>query len=445
MIQSRLLLKIIMVPLLVLIGCWLFLKPQATMLSEREGLSKASTWVLDNGATVYYLPEPSLPMVDVEISIDAGSVHDGVHPGLALLTNALLKQGTHMHDTNAFIEALEDSGGQLGVSIQQDFAILHLRTLSDQGPRQKTVALLSEALAQPLFKEVDLVRMKNQLSVAFSQEQENPGKIGKKALIRSIFADQSYGSWPDATSIQAISLEDIEAFYHQFYNTQRMVIAIVGDLTRKEAHALAIEVTKEMPSLTQASASIEIKRLEPQVQHITFPSQQAYVTLGMQGVPIGHPDYPALCVGHHILVGSGMSSLLFESVRNQKGLSYDMRGSLMAFKTTGLLTFETHSRAAVAKTALETIQSVIQSFSEKGPTAEQLQMAKENLSGGFSLQFMDNKSISKSLAYLGFYGLPLDYYDHLLSDFSKVTSDAVQKAWETHFSPEKLSIVVVGP
>ena len=72
-------------------------------------------------------------------------------------------------------------------------------------------------------------------------------------------------------------------------------------------------------------------------------------------------------------------------------------------------------------------------------------MAKENLKGSFPLQFMNNGTLSRGLASLGFYDLPLDYNDRLLESFLQVTPESIQKAWNTHFSPEQFSVVVVGP
>ena len=453
--RPRLLLQILVVPFLIL-GClWGFSNlsekwntPKPSIVAYKNGLSNASSWVLENGAKVLYLPVRSLPMLDVEILLDAGGLHDGEYPGLAFVTNALLREGPEKYDAIAFSEALENAGGQLSVSTRADMVSIHLRTLTDGPQKEQTIALLTEMLRQPAFRSGDFARLKNQLAVGFAQDEEQPGAIGGKKIIQAIFGNQVYGSviYGTPDSIQAISLEAVRAFYDRFYNTHNhMTIAIVGDVTEVEAKALAQAITSSVSSKAFSPESFEIHRLAPQVVHIPFPSQQSYITLGTMGVPIGHPDYPALAVGYHILVGGGMHSILFDIVRNQKGLTYDMHGSLSDLRWGGALMFDTHSRAAVAKTALETIQEVLRDFAQKGPTEEQLVMAKENLKGSFPLQFMNNGTLSRGLASLGFYDLPLDYNDRLLESFLQVTPESIQKAWNTHFSPEQFSVVVVGP
>jgi zinc protease len=457
MMRLQLWFKILTVPCLVLLSWWgtpklmMNFAGYATRVPAQGPivLTGASYWVLDNGVKVYHLPVHSIPMLDVEILFEAGSIHDNNAPGLAFLTNALLKEGTTVHEATAFSEALENVGGQIAVQTQPDAASIHLRTLVSLEQRDKATDLLAEMLSQPAFRKTDLARLQNQLLVRLSQDTEQPGKIGKRMLLQSVFGSHSYGSWLYGTpeSIKAISVKDLQDFYHQFYNTHTMTIAIVGDITKSEANDLAVKFSRDISNrkFTSTGGVLGPEPISPKVEHIHFPSQQTFITLGALGVPIGHPDYAALAVGHHILAGSGMSSVLFETVRNQKGLTYDMRGNLMPFRWSGFLSFETHSRVAVSETALETIQELLKNFAEQGPTAEQLEIAKQNLKGGFPLKFMDNQTLSRSLAYLGFYGLPLDYNDRLLESFLQVTPESIQKAWSIHFSPEKYSIVVVGP
>ena len=96
--RPRLLLQILVVPFLIL-GClWgvsnlseKWNTPKPSIVAYKNGLSNASSWVLENGAKVLYLPVRSLPMLDVEILLDAGGLHDGEYPGLAFVTNALLR------------------------------------------------------------------------------------------------------------------------------------------------------------------------------------------------------------------------------------------------------------------------------------------------------------------------------------------------------------------
>ncbi|MDX5411388.1 MAG: insulinase family protein, partial [Thauera sp.] len=137
---------------LVLVLCaLLFTLPAAAM-------APIEHWRTDNGARVYFVPAPELPMVDVQIVFNAGSARDGDSPGLAQLTHVLLDKGADGLSADAIAQRLEGVGARLGGDSLRDMALLRLRSLSDPKYLQPAVEVFAKVVAKPDFNTADLER-----------------------------------------------------------------------------------------------------------------------------------------------------------------------------------------------------------------------------------------------------------------------------------------------
>ena len=207
------------------------------------------SWSTAEGARVLFVEARELPMFDLRLTFAAGSSQDGDVPGLATLTNAMLNEGVAGKDVTAIAQGFEGLGADFGNGSYRDMAVATLRSLSTPDKREPALKLFAEVVGKPTFPDDALKRIKNQLLAGFEYEKQNPGKIAGKALFNQLYGNHPYAHPSDgsAESIPGISLAQLRAFHAKAYAAGNAVIALVGDLSRAEAEAIAAQVSSALP------------------------------------------------------------------------------------------------------------------------------------------------------------------------------------------------------
>ena len=408
---------------------------------------KIEQWTTANGARVLFVRAPDLPILDLRLVFDAGSARDGALPGLASLTNGLLSDGAGPWDADRIAERLESVGAELEVDSARDMAWVAVRTLTEAKPLETTLETLAAVLARPTFESDDLERNRKAMLTAVRLGEQNPGTVASKAFYRALYGDHPYGSPSGGTreSLQAITRDDVLRFYRRYYVARNAVVAIVGDLDRARAEALAERVTADLPAGEPAPELPPVQPLtEGREIRKPFPSSQSHILMGQPGMRRGDPDYFVLYVGNHILGGSGLVSQLSEEVREKRGLSYSVYSYFSPMRREGPFVLGAQTKNAKAEEAMGVMRDTLRRFIERGPTADELTAAKQNITGGFPLRISSNSKIVEYLAMIGFYRLPLDYLDRFVGRIEAVTAEQIRDAFGRRIHPDRFVTVVVG-
>jgi len=427
-------------------GAMLLILAAGLLTGVAQAGPEVQSWQTPNGARVMFVQASGLPMVDVRVVFDAGSARDGDRPGLALFTNAMLTEGAGRWDADALAERLESRGIELGNGTARDMAWVNIRSLTDPATLDVATDTLAQVLANPRLTDTDIRRIRGQLLVGLRQAEQNPGTLARRAFYRTLYGDHPYGHDPAGTpdSLGLIGGPQLTAFHQRFYVARNAVVAIVGDLDRQAAAALANRITAKMPAGSHAPPLPAPDEADLPPEHIAFPSSQTHVLIGQPGMARHDPDYFPLYVGNHILGGSGLVSLLGEEVRNKRGLSYSVYSYFAPMRQTGPFVMGAQTKNAQTEKTIEVMRDTLQHYIEHGPTAAELTAAKQNLSGGFPLQVDSNKEIVQYIAMMGFYDLPLDWLDTLVGKIEAVTAGQVQDALRRRIDPQHLLVVTVG-
>lgn len=412
-----------------------------------QATPKIQSWQTANGARVLFVAAPELPMVDARVVFDAGSARDGDHPGLASLTATMLTQGAGEWDADALALRMESVGARLSASADRDMAAVSIRSLTKQGPLDTAVETLATVIKDPTFADKDFERMRQNTLIALRQDEESPRSVAQKALYRHVFGVHPYASDPTGTaeSVKSLSRDDLIRFHRRYYTAANALVAIVGDLDRPAAEALAGRLVGGLPSGERAPPLPEVADLTAGLdEHIAFPSSQTTVLAGQPGMQRGDPDYFALYLGNHILGGSGLVSLLMEQVREKRGLSYSTYSYFLPLARPGPFLMGLQTRNDQADQAREVMLDTLRRFITEGPSEEELTSAKKNVTGGFPLKIAENSDIVAYLSVIGFYGLPLDYLDRFTGRIESVTREQIRDAFSRRVHPDRLAVVTVG-
>jgi len=404
-------------------------------------------WTTGNGARVYFVPAPELPMIDLRVTFDAGAARDGTDGGVALLTNALLSEGAGGLDANQISERFESVGARFSNSAHRDMATIGLRSLSDGQYLAPALETLTAIISQPEFPKDAFKRERSRMLIGLQQRKQSPGALADEAFYKAVYGAHPYAGQPSGTekTVKALTAEKLRAFYQQYYVGRNAVIAIVGDLDRSAAETLAERIIGKLPAGKPAAELPAVKDLAEAVEiNIEHPSMQTHILLGAAGMKRGDPDYFPLYVGNHILGGSGLVARLSKEIREKRGLAYSSYSYFRPMRKKGPYTLGAQTRNASAGETLAVMRETLATFVTEGPSAEELEAAKKNITGGFPLRISSNKKIIDYIGMIGFYDLPLDYLDTFNAKVEAVTVADIKDAFQRRIHPDKMVIVTVG-
>ncbi|WP_027896732.1 M16 family metallopeptidase [Zestomonas thermotolerans] len=405
------------------------------------------SWTTAEGARVLFVEARQLPMFDLRLTFAAGSSRDGDQPGLAMLTNAMLNEGVPGKDVTAIAAGFENLGAEFGNGAYRDMAVVSLRSLSDPAKREPALELFAQVVGQPSFPEDALARIKNQTLSGFEYQKQNPGKQASLALFKRLYGSHPYAhpSEGDEASIPPISTAQLRDFHARAYAAGNAVIALVGDLSRSEAEAIAAQVSAALPKGPALPPLPQPEAPQPGLQHIEFPSKQTHLLLAQLGIDRRDPDYAALSLGNSILGGGGFGSRLMEEVREKRGLTYGIYSGFSPMAARGPFMINVQTRAELSAGTLELIKQLLADYLREGPTQQELDDAKREMAGSFPLTTASNADIVGQLAAIGFYDLPLTYLEDFMAEVQALSVEQVKAAMARHLDPESLVIVSVGP
>lgn len=404
------------------------------------------TWQSQKGTKVMYVHAPQLPMVDIEITFDAGSARDGDHWGVASFTATMLGTATPRMDEDEINEIFNSVGARLNTDIGRDQLKVSIRSLTRPQILEKTLDTFEQTLSQAIFKQEIFDREMALLKLALKQSAVKPQTLGSKKLWATLYGDHPYAHPPMGTleSAEKLSLQHVKDFYKKHYVAKNAVIAIVGNVDRAQAEAIANQLMANLPSGQKMPAIPSPEPLkQAQKELIEFDSTQTYYSLSQMGIERGHPDYAALFLGNHMFGGSGFGSLLMEEVREKRGLVYSVYSYFAPMRVAGpfIIGLSTKNASAMEadKVVRETLTNFMNDFSD-----EKLQAIKDNLIGGFPMRIDSNSKILDYISMIGFYNLPLDYLEWFPKQIEQTTKQDVLNAWQKHVHPDKMLTIMVG-
>jgi zinc protease len=366
---------------------------------------------------------------------------------VAALTQGLLSLGAGGLSDDQISNRFADLGAQLGGDFDADRAGLKLRTLSSERERTGSLQLFATLLQQPDFSTVVLEREKARVIAGLREAATQPESISSKAFGKALYGNHPYamGEMVEPETVEKIGRDDLIAFHHSHYTRGNAVIAIIGDITRVQAVQIAEQMTANLPNGTAQSVIPPVPLLAAAVEkRIPHPAAQSHILLGYPGMKRGDPDYYALYVGNYVLGGGGFVSRLTEEVREKRGLAYSVYSYFLPLRQEGPFQIGLQTKREQTDQALALVRQTLKKFIQDGPTAKELQAAKDNIIGGFPLRIDSNGKILDYLAVIGFYQLPLTYLDDFNKQIDKVTTAQIKDAFKRRIDPDKMVTVIVG-
>lgn len=412
-----------------------------------QASSQVETWQTKEGASVYFLPAPEIPIADIIVALDAGAFREEKQYGLASITANMMTKGTTSLDEEAFLTKLDDLQSMIQANASLSHTLFSLRSLTKPTLFDPSLELFYDVLTEPLFNEQTFIRERAQAIDGQKAILDSPGQIARELYNAALYPNSVVGATSKMLekSLQALSIDDLKAFRQHYYHANNAKIILVGDLTKADATKISTQISEllghsePLPALPKIDAITSNNIIEQY-----YNSPQTQVIMGQPAIDRFDKDYLPLIIGNHLLGGSGLTSILMTNIREKEGLTYGIYSQFTPGMYQGPFTVSFSTKNESVEAAIQKSKAVIENFIQEGPEAEALQRAKNNFLGALVLDMNSNAKLANAILGLATYNLPLDYYETLPEKVKAITPKEIQAAFKRHVNPEEMVTVIVG-
>jgi zinc protease len=403
--------------------------------------------VSPGGVEAWHAESSVVPLIALAFTFEGGAAHDPADkPGVAHMMARLLDEGAGPYSSDAFQERLAASAIELSFNAGLDALGGSLKTLVKHA--DEAFELLRLALAEPRFDDDAIERVRAQTIAGLRYQANDPGVMASKRFFAEAFPDHPYGRPTAGTieSVEAITRDDLITLHKRIVARGRVKLAVVGAIDAERLARLLDKVFAALPEAQALSATTPVTlagRGRNIVTDLDVP--QSVIRFGTSGVSWRDPDFIAAYVLNHILGGGAFTSRLFQEVREKRGLAYSVGTSLVSYRATAMTWGFTATKNERVSECIEVIQAEMRRLRSDGPEAEELQKAKDYLTGSYALGFDTSTKIAHQLAQIAFEGLGIDYIARRNALVAAVTQDDIGRAAERMFDGGMLVVVAGRP
>lgn len=400
--------------------------------------------VLPNGVRVVTERITYVQSVSLGIWIGAGSRHEtDAQAGISHFIEHMMFKGTHRRSARDIAEALDAVGGRMNAFTDKEYTCYYAKVLSEHLPLAFDV--LSDMLLNSRLDEEEVERERNVVLEEIKRHDDSP-----EDLIHDIFAQALWPGHPlgrpvigTPEVVASFQADQLRQFMDRWYTPDAIVVAAAGNVQ----HAQVVELAdRYLGGLSGSTPSVQltVPQAQPGHTHVTRTTEQVHICVGTAGLPFDSEDRYAMAV-LDTAYGGGMSSRLFQEIRESRGLVYSIGSYSSSYRQAGLF-------AVYAGTSRETAGEVMRLVAEEearlrtdGITAEELERAKMQIRGSLllGLESMSTRMtrLGKSELYFG----RIITVDEVLAGVQAVTLDDVQRLAAKLLQDGRHTVAAIGP
>lgn len=399
---------------------------------------------LDNGTTIVTERVPGVRSVTLGFWIAIGSRDEAADEnGMSHFIEHLLFKGTKSRTAQDISQTFDTLGAELNAFTTKEFTCFYTRLLDDHLPIG--VEVLSDMLQNSTFKEEHIDFERQVVLEEIAMYEDTPDEQIHDLFTAALWGDHPLGKQVIGSigTVSVFGPQKIKAFFNKHYTPGNMVIAAAGNLD----HDSFVEMVKKYYD-SEASKRREEVEVKPDVRHsvsvIRKKTEQVHLCYGTEALDARHPDRFALSVLDNI-IGGGMSSRLFQKIREERGLAYSVYSYHMLYKDSGSMTIYAGTRPANVNEVLSIIDGDIKNIKLNGVTDEELSRAKEHLKGQLVLGLESTKNRMTRLGRSVMGSGEILAVDDLVNRVNDVDKSQIMRLANKLFDKEKMVLTVIGP
>ncbi len=402
--------------------------------------------LLANGVQVLSEEMGGVRSVSVGVWVRVGSAHEpGERGGVSHLLEHMVFKGTRHRSARELALSLESLGGSLDAYTSREHTSYQARVLDEHLP--EALDVLRDLVLDPLLREEDLALERDVVLEEIAQVEDTPDDQVFDLHAEYLWDGHPYGRSILGTtdSVGAMPVDALRRLHAERYLGRHLVVAAAGNV----AHDDFVErVARHFGAIAEGRAPGEVRvpegPWEGSERRVQRETAQAHVVLGTP-VP-GHADpvrYPLALLA--AALGGGMSSRLFQRVREEMALCYSVYTFQSFFRVGGVSGIYVGTRPATADRAAEVILEELRRISREGLPPAELEQTKRQVKGQITLSLESTSARLYRLASSALHEEPFMPLDEILSRIDAVSAEQVLEAASRYYDPEKQRILRLGP
>ena len=399
---------------------------------------------LSNGIPLLSERMPHVRSVAFGVWINSGSRHEApADSGISHFLEHMLFKGTHSRSAEQIAREVDSIGGNLDAFTGKELVGYTIKVLDEHLP--KALDVISDLVLHPLFQPEDLQKEKGVILEELKMELDNPEYVIHEAFMGDFWPGHPLGTPIIGTraNIRGFSPERVAAYHRHIYSPGRMVLTAAGNLQHGELRRLAeghfgsIERGGPLPAQrkprTQTPFLLQKKRL-----------QQVQLCMGVPAMSVADPRrYIAYVL--NTMLGGGMSSRLFQNIRERQGLAYSVYSELSLYQDSGCLAIYAGVAKDATRQVVQSILAELRDLMSGGVPDEELRRAKDHMKGSMMLSLESTNSRMSNLARQHLYHGRVIPFDEMLAGLEAVTARDVKTLAKQLFGQEQIGLALLGP
>jgi predicted Zn-dependent peptidase len=403
--------------------------------------------VLPNGLTVLSEFMPGVRSVALGAWVRAASLHESAEKmGVSHMLEHMVFKGTATRSAKDLALALETLGGSLDAYTAREHTAYQAKVLDEHLPQAADV--LADLIFRPTLRASDLALEKKVVLEEINTVDDTPDDLVFELHNAQLWGNHPYGYQILGTreSVGSLHVDDLRALHSRAYHPEQIVVAAAGNVE----HDTLIETLESsgwgqvpagrLPALESPAPIVQT----PAAVHFERDTAQTHIVIGSDAFP--HSDarrYAMTLIG--TLLGGGMSSRLFQRIREELGLAYSVYSFQSFHIDAGMHGVYVGTTPESARAAVDAINAELETLSANGLTGEDVATGKSQLKGQITLSLESPTSRMYRAAGTELYGEPYRTLDDLLALIDAIDAGTVAELCSKYYSPARQTLVSLGP
>ncbi len=401
---------------------------------------------LDNGIRVVAAPMRERKSVAAGIWVNIGARHEKASlGGVSHFLEHIVFKGTHSRTANQIKESIEGVGGSMNAFTSEEYTCFLAKVARKHF--ESVFEVLADMVLNASMKDSDVEKERTVIMEEIKMTQDQPSQLSDELLTEIVWPNHPLGR-PIAGTLQTVGQmprNEIEGYRNAYYQPHFITVAAAGDIDEKAL----IRVTEKMfPSKSDhRSGSLDLfsqKQAVPQVRLFSKATEQTHLSLALHAQSKDHKDEFVLDI-LNVILGGNMSSRLFNEVREERGLAYDVGSYVRRYNETGAFVVSAGVDNKKPKEALEVILKELEKVTMDPVSVDELRRAKDFYLGQLDLGLENSMNqmlwVGESAVTLG----RCRTREEVTQAVEKVGIEDIRRVAQTLFKTSSLNLAVVGP
>jgi predicted Zn-dependent peptidase len=400
--------------------------------------------VLPNGLTVITEQMEHIRSISIGIWVKTGSRdEDPQWNGISHFVEHMVFKGTKHRSAEEIARQVDSIGGNMDAFTAKECVCFNVKVLDEHLPI--AMDILGDLVLNPVFDNQDISRERGVILEEIKMDEDSPDYLVHEIFTQNFWKDHPLGKPILGTkdTVKKFERDPVSDFYAQRFSPGNMIICAAGHLVHEQFVKLAKQHFAQMQPVKNGFHSSQPKIVPRIIMRNKKALEQVQICVGVPSHPIAHEKRNASYILNTVL-GGGMSSRLFQKIRERQGLVYAIYSDLNPYRDTGCLSVYAGTSRESASKVVQSVVSEFRNLKSEPIPQDELRRAKDQLKGSLMLSLESSTARMSNLARQEMYFDHFISMDELLKKIESVTAEQLQELASEFFHTESIAVTVLG-